>query len=157
MGDPTNKATVTTAAVVGVGALLLAAAALLGVSEEIRHPDTFDFQPAEYEAGTAIVVSKRATDGRRLLGIEFQRAVYRVDVAFTVPGQECFFALADQEEWPAADSSCVGPPHVTGTLAGLGNTAEGDTYVAVSIEVGEECYSSLMLGTPWAATLGGCI
>jgi hypothetical protein len=157
MGNSTNKTTVTTAAILAVGALLLVAAALVGNSEEISYPDTFDFQPADYDAGTAIVVSKRVTGGMKLLGFEFREAVYRVDVAFTVPGQECFFALAEQEEWPVADASCVGPQHVTGTLAGLGNTAEGGTYVAVSIEVGETCYSSVTLGERWAAKVSDCI
>jgi len=156
MADSTSKATVATAAILAVGAILLVTAALIGSSEEISYPDTFDFQPADYDAGTVIVVSKAATDGMRLLGIEFRKAVYRVDVAFTVPGQECFFALTEQEEWPVPDAPCVGPRHVTGTLAGLGNTLEGDTYVGVSIEVGEECYTTIELGMEWQSGSGSC-
>lgn len=149
MNEAGNKSIVATVAILAVGAILLVTAALIGSSEEISYPDTFDFQPADYDAGTVVVVSKAATDGMKLLGIEFRKPVYRVDVAFTVPGQECFFALAEYEEWPVPGAPCVGPQHVTGTLAGLGSTVEGDTYVGVSIEVGEACYSAIELGTEW--------
>jgi len=156
MAGSTNKTTLATAATIAGGALLLGAVALVGNSEEISYPDTFDSQAAHYEAGTAIVVSKRVTEGSKILGFEIREADYGVDVAFTIPGEDCFFILADQEEWPVADGRCVSPRNVSGTVSGLGNTPEGDTYVGVTISVGEECYTAIELGMEWQSTPGFC-
>ena len=147
----------TTVAIIAVGLVLLVVVALIGNSEEVTYPDTFDFDPADHDPGTAIVVSKRMNEGLNVLGIAFREPEFHVSVAFTVPGEECFFALAGQETWPVPDVACPSPPRMSGVLSGVGSTDGGDTYVGVTLLVGEECYSHIALGTPWAATGDACL
>ena len=93
----------------------------------------------------------------KVLGIVFRESEYEVNVAFSVPGEECFFALAGQESWPLPDASCASPHGVSGTLSGVGNTPEGDTYVGVTIAVAEGCYSGIELGMEWQFASGSCL
>ena len=156
MSEASTRTIVATAAILAVGAILLGATALIGSSEEIGYPDTFDFDPAEYDPGTAVVISKRMDEGSKFLGFEVRKAGYEVDVAFTVPGQDCYFALADRDQWPVADPGCAGPERVSGTVSGLGSTPEGDSYVGVTVSVGEECYTAIALGMEWQSGSGSC-
>ncbi len=150
MTGTTSKTTTATVIIVAIGALLLAVAALIGNSEEIDHGDSFDFRPADYDTGAAVVVSKRVRQGMKLLGITFREPEYHVNVAFAVPGGECFFALAGQETWPVPDASCANPHHLSGMLSGLGTTAEGATYVGVELTVEAECHNNAELGMEWS-------
>ena len=150
MTGTTSKTTTATVIIVAIGALLLGIAALIGNSEEIGHPNTYDFRPAGHDPGTAVVVSKRVRPGMELLGVVFREPEYHVNVAFTVPGEECFFALAGQETWPVRDASCLNPQQLSGTLSGLGTTAEGETHVGVELTVGAECHINAELGTEWS-------
>ncbi len=150
MTESPSKTTAKTAIILAIGALLLVVTALIGNSEEIGHRDTFDFRPADYEVGTAVVVSKRVHQGRKLLGLTFREPEYHVAVAFTVAGGECFFALAGQETWPVSDASCANPHHLSGMLSGLGTTAEGAAYVGVELTVEAECHNNAQLGMEWS-------
>ena len=156
MRESTNKAPIATVAILAVGALLLGIIALIGNSVEIGYPDTFDFRPADHDPGTVVVTSKKVNDGMKLLGIVFRDPEYLVSVAFAVPGDGCFFALDDQEGWPVLTAECAGPEAVHGTLSGTGTTAEGDTYVGVTMMVGEECYPAVELGMEWPPSSPSC-
>ena len=156
MRESTNKTTVATVTILAVGALLLGIMALIGNSEEISYPDTFEFRPADHDSGAVVVTSKRVNDGMKLVGIVFRDPEYLVSVAFAVPGDECFFAIADQEGWPVSAAECAGPEAVHGALSATGTTAEGDTYVGVTIMVGEECYRAVELGMEWPPSSPSC-
>lgn len=151
-----NKTLVATVIIIAVGGILLVVAALIGNSKEISYPDTFEFRPADHAPGTVVVTSKRINAGMKLGGIVFRDPEYLLSVAFAVPGDECFFALADQEGWPVPAGACAGPESVYGALSGRGTTAEGDTYVGVTMTVGEECYHATELGTEWPPTSPSC-
>ena len=156
MKESTNKTTVVTVTILAVGALLLGITALISNSEEISYPDTFEFRPADHDSGAVVVTSKRVNDGMKLVGIVFRDPEYLVSVAFAVPGDGCFFALDDQEAWPVLAAECAGPEAVLGTLSGRGTTAEGDTYVGVTMMVGEECYRTVELGMDWPPSSPSC-
>jgi hypothetical protein len=147
---------VATGAILAVGAILLVVMAMIGNSEEIGYPDTFDFQPADYEAGTAVVTSKRMNEGSKILGFVLRDPEYHVAVAFAVRGEECYQALAEQEAWPVPEASCPNSGSVSGLLSGIGITAEGDTYVGVTITVAEECFADVELGVRWPPSLEAC-
>lgn len=156
MKPSTGNTSAVTVTILAVGALLLVGSALIGITEEISYPETFDFQPSEYDAGVAIVVATSVNEGMKVLGIVLQEPEYLVKTAFAVPGEDCFVALTEQEMWPVPEAPCPGPPGVSGSLSGIGRTAEGDTHVSVTMVVGEECYHEMAPGMACGDAAAAC-
>ena len=152
-----NTTTAATIIILAISGLLVIGAALIGTEETISYglTETFEFVPADHEPGTAIVVSKKVEEGTTLFWIVFREDEHEVTVTFTA-GEECLAALPYLDAWPPADSTCTGPPGISGLLAGSGRTAEREALISVTIPVTEACYGEVELGMPWSSTPAIC-
>ncbi len=150
-----NARSTSTIVILGIAAILLVIGALAPGTTEISEVETYDFNPDQHPAGTAKVISTGGREGFTLFWITFRQPEYYVDVMFAVP-EECEAAVVGSSRWPVTDAGCTGPDGLSGTIAGTGRTAAGDTIVNVRVDVDEACHTAVEPGMDWPLPAPAC-
>lgn len=150
---PTSGAGILAAVVVAVLAL-----AFFGLRPQrvVTEPAAeYPYDPATEGDLGPVVVSTRSSGGFRLLGFQLGHQQHTVSVRFVAP-PGCSQQLATGQSWPVANPACTTPYTVTGTIGGLGTTADGRSLIGLDIDVSRECSATVELGTVWPPTTGAC-
>ncbi len=104
--------------------------------------------------GTGLVVGQQQSGGLSLFGLSLRSPTYTLQVAL-IPPPGCVVVAVDGVETLPADGACEGAP-ASGGVTGGGRTSEGDTIVAVAVEVSKGCYRAVTTGGPWPSTAPEC-
>lgn len=152
MTDSRSPSTAVIALVV-IAAVAALAGGLVGGSEEIQQTETHDFVAEDHPAGEAVVVTKRQIGGFSALGLTFSQPQHYVRVTFTLPAS-C--DVGDAEQWPIANPRCTGPEGLSGSIAGGGQSWQGEPIVAVDVLVDSACYGAIELGMIWSPAPTAC-
>ena len=142
--------------IVGAIGLIVVIVLALGLTVRQTTTEVSQLQAPDPEAGAA--VSGLFVDpGTKVLGVRLSSSTYRVHVQFTAP-PECFERLTGGADWPIAHESCRSDVPITGTVAGSGRTAFGNTVVVVERKITRKCYEALLtLGAkPWPVSSEAC-
>jgi hypothetical protein len=147
----------TTGLIIGVIGLVVVVVLALGGTVSRTTSGVSELQAPDPEAGPS--VSGLFVDpGTKVLGIRLSSSTYRVRVQFTA-SPECFENLTGGADWPIDHESCRSDVPITGTVAGSGRTAFGDTVVVVERKITRTCYEALLNrgATPWPVSAEACL
>lgn len=143
---------------VGVGALIVLAFGLVFFALRAGTTTiTYDDSPPVSipTTGVPVVASLREAGGFSLLGVHFGSRKHFVEVQFmTQPG--CSALLTPGDPWPPPYPECTSTVSLTGTVGGLGVTADGRSLVGVQMTVSRACFEQLERGMTWPSGLDEC-
>ncbi len=140
-------------AVIALVVIVAAAAGAFGVrvTTEVSSDPPTGPPPRD---GTGLVVGQHQSGGLSLFGLSLRSPTYTLQVAL-IPPPGCAVVDTESGETLPSGGACEGVP-ASGPVAGGGRTSEGDTIVAVAVEVSKACYQAVENGGPWPSTAPEC-
>lgn len=141
-------------AVIALAVIVAGAAGAFGVrvTTEVVGGPAPGPPPADGSAG--VVVSRHESGGLSIFGLMLRSRTYTLQVSL-IPPPGCAVVSTESGETLPADGACEGVP-ASGRVTGGGRTSEGDTIVAVAVEVSKGCYRAVTTGDPWPSTSPEC-
>lgn len=151
----TSKTSNTAIVVLAIAVVAVVAAGVAGGLGASRTDEFAEeaFDPARI-TDVPLVVAKRESGGFDLFGLQFDAPDRWLSVAVKPPA-DCLRA-DDGEEVVIGGAGCDAVESVAGPVQGGGETAEGERWVELWVEVDVDCYSTAAIGDAWPDLLGSC-
>jgi hypothetical protein len=135
-------------ALVAVAAIAAAALGSIASTATTEPGPSFEYDPAAFPPGAAVVVAVRTTPGSTIFGVPVRPAEYSIDVAFTVL-EQCVQGIEADGTWSPSDAACRAPAGIVGPISGLGRLADGDGIVIVRLDTTADCVAAVEPGMIW--------
>jgi hypothetical protein len=148
-------------AIIVFAALVVVLAFLLlsgGTTEVVIQPRAELPPPGDVGPGgtpIAVVAAMHEDNETSLLGLITVRSHFIVGVQFYAPAG-CAAVIGDDAAWPVAEPECRTEVPISGSVAGTGVAATGETIVLVDTEVTEQCFDALSPGDLWPSDTPSC-